>query len=73
MVCESEDRIRLERSSFFCHRDRTITSHCTDVPKSERVTCAQWRMLGHNLRNENNSYAQLAFLFAVKSQLVRGS
>ena len=37
------------------------------VPLSERVACARWRMLGHVLRSDNNSRAQLALHFAVES------
>ena len=38
------------------------------VRLSERVACARWRMLGHVLRSDNNSPAQLALHFAVESQ-----
>ena len=38
------------------------------VPLSERVACARLRMLGHVLRSDNNSPAQLTLHFAVESQ-----
>ena len=49
-------------------RNETLYKRCETVPLSERVTRARWRMLGHILRSDNNSPAQLALHFAVESQ-----
>ncbi|KAL5247665.1 hypothetical protein ACHWQZ_G019525 [Mnemiopsis leidyi] len=51
-------------------RNKTLYKRCDTVPLSERVGCAWWRMLGHILRSDNNSPAQLALHFAVESQSV---
>lgn len=51
-------------------RNKTLYKRCDTVPLSERVGCARWRMLGHILRSDNNSPAQLALHFAVESQSV---
>ena len=54
-------------------RNVTLYKRCEVVPLSERVARARWRMLGHILRSDNNSPAQLALHFAVESQsLMRG-
>ena len=50
-------------------KNDTLYKRCEVVSFSERVACAQWRMLGHVLRSDNNSPAQLLALhFAVESQ-----
>ena len=49
-------------------KNDTLYKRCEVVPLSERVACARWRMLGHVLRSDNNSPAQLALHFAVESQ-----
>lgn len=49
-------------------KNETLYKRCSAVPLSERVARARWRMLGHVLRSDNNSPAQLALYFAVDSQ-----
>ena len=49
-------------------KNDTLYKRCEVVPLSERVACARWRMLGHVLRSDNNSPAQLALHFAVESK-----
>ena len=47
--------------------NKDLYSRCNVTPLSERVTKSRWRMLGHILRSDSNSPAQLALSFAVES------
>ena len=47
--------------------NKDLYSRCDVTPLSERVTKSRWRMLGHILRSDSNSPAQLALSFAVES------
>ena len=44
-----------------------LYKRCKTAPLSERVARSRWKMLGHILRRDNNTPAQLALFFAVNS------
>ena len=47
--------------------NKDLYARCNVTPLSERVTKSRWKMLGHILRSDCNSPAQLALSFAVDS------
>ena len=44
-----------------------LYKRCELTPLSERIAIARWKMLGHILRSEDNTPAQLALHFAVNA------
>ena len=47
--------------------NNTLYKRCTVAKLSDRVSEYRWRMLGHILRSDENTAAQLALTFAVEA------
>ena len=45
--------------------NKALYQRCNTIPVTERMALSRWKMLGHILRSDNNSPAQLALYFAV--------
>ena len=69
LICRTKSDLRriikMTYPNIISNKD--LYARCNVTPLSERVTMSRWRMLGHILRSDCNSPAQLALNFAVDS------
>jgi len=67
-VCQRRHLRRIIKMTYpIIISNKDLYNRCNVTPLSERVTKSRWKMLGHILRSDCNSPAQLAISFAVNS------
>lgn len=67
-VCQRKHLRRIVKMTYpIIISNKDLYARCNVTPLSERVTKSRWKMLGHILRSDCNSPAQLALSFAVDS------